>query len=214
MSSIQIPRVLIADDHVFLAECCKKLLEPEFEVAGIFADGRALLDAVPALEPDVIVLDVSMPVMNGLEAGKRIKSLMPSVKIVYLTMNDDLIVAADAFRIGASGYLSKSSTTSELMIAVRKGLNGESYLSPLLTHDADAFFLEVRASDFREEVLTVRQREVLQLLAEGRSNKEIARLLHLIPRTVWFHKYAIMKRLQVNTMAGLVNYAMLERMIS
>ena len=196
------------------AEACARLLAPELEVIGIFTDGEALLEAVPRLKPDAVVLDVAMPLMNGLEAGKRIKSLLRPVKLVYLTMNPDLGVAAEAFRAGASGYLLKTSAGSELVTAVQKVLRGEYYVSPLLTNDVEAFFLEIRVSHMGQEILTSRQREVLQLLAEGRSMKEIAYILKMTPRTVAFHKYKIMERLRVKTNAELVRYAIREHVIS
>ena len=155
-----------------------------------------------------------MPLMNGLEAGKRIKRLQRTIKIVYLTMNPDLGVAAEAFRCGASGYLLKTSAGTELITAVRKVLQGEYYVSPLVTTDTDSFFLEIRVSDVGQEILTSRQREVLQLLAEGRSMKEIAYILKLTPRTVAFHKYKVMERLRVKTNAGLVQYAIQQHVIS
>jgi DNA-binding NarL/FixJ family response regulator len=205
---------LIADDHTLVAEACVKLLEPEFDVIGTFADGQALLAAVPELKPDVIVLDVGMPLMNGLEAGKRIKKLLRAVRIVYLTMNTDVGIAAEAFRGGASGYLLKSSAAAELVTAVRDVLKGKQYVSPLVAHDVEAFFLEARISHMGQEKLTNRQREVLQLLAEGRSMKEVAYILKLTPRTVAFHKYKIMERLRVRTNSELVQYAIREHIIS
>jgi len=214
MSPTRRPRVLIADDHTLVAEACVKLLEPEFEVVGIFADGQALLAAVPELRPDVIVLDVGMPLMNGLEAGKRIKKLVRTVRLVYLTMNTDVGIAAEAFRGGASGYLLKTSASAELVTAVREVLKGKQYVSPLVTNDVEGFFLETRVSHMGQEKLTNRQREVLQLLAEGRSMKEVAYILKLTPRTVAFHKYKIMERLRLRTNAELVQYAMREHVIS
>jgi DNA-binding NarL/FixJ family response regulator len=214
MSPSRRPRVLIADDHTLVAEACVKILEPEFEVIGTFADGQALLAAVPELKPDVIVLDVGMPLMNGLEAGKRIKKLLRAVRIVYLTMNTDVGIAAEAFRGGASGYLLKSSAAAELVTAVRDVLKGKQYVSPLVANDVEAFFLETRISHMGQETLTNRQREVLQLLAEGRSMKEVAYILKLTPRTVAFHKYKIMERLRVRTNSELVQYAIREHIIS
>ena len=214
MSPSRRPRVLIADDHTFVAEACVKLLEPEFEVVGIVADGQALLEKAPDLKPDIIVLDVGMPLLNGLEAGKRIKSLVRTVKIVYLTMNNDLGIAAEAFRLGASGYLLKTSAAAELASAIREVLKGKLYVSPLITKDVDAFFLEIRVSHMGQEKLTNRQREVLQLLAEGRSMKEVAYILKLTPRTVAFHKYKIMDQLRLKTNSDLVQYAIREHVIS
>jgi DNA-binding NarL/FixJ family response regulator len=155
-----------------------------------------------------------MPLLNGLEAGKRIKKMVRAIRIVYLTMNTDLGVAAEAFRSGASGYLLKTSASAELVTAVREVLKGKRYVSPLVTNDLDAFFLETRVSHMGQEKLTNRQREVLQLLAEGRSMKEVAYTLNLTPRTVAFHKYKIMERLRLKTNSDLVQYAMREHMIS
>jgi len=214
MSPIGRPRVLIADDHTFVAQACAKLLEQEFDVVGTFADGQALLAAVPELKPDVIVLDVGMPLLNGLEAGKRIKKMVRTVRIVYLTMNSDTGVAAEAFRNGASGYLLKTSATVELITAIREVLKGKKYLSPLVANDADSFFLETRVSHLGQEKLTSRQLEVLQLLAEGRSMKEVAYTLKLTPRTVAFHKYKIMERLRLRTNAELVQYAIQEHIVT
>jgi DNA-binding NarL/FixJ family response regulator len=214
MSPTTRPRVVIADDHTLVAEACVSLLEPEFEVVGTFADGQALLAAAPGLKPDVIILDVGMPLMGGLEAGKRIKKIVRAVRIVYLTMNNDIGVAAEAFRSGAAGYLLKTSAASELIRAVREVLKGKQYVSPLLTNDVEGFFLETRVSNMGQEKLTNRQREVLQLLAEGRSMKEVAYILKLTPRTVAFHKYKIMERLRLRTNAELVQYAIREHFIS
>ena len=214
MSPTTRPRVLIADDHTFVADACVKLLEKEFEIVGTVRDGQALLAAVPELRPDVIVLDIGMPLLNGLEAGKRIKKLVRAVRLVYLTMNTDLGIAAEAFRNGASGYLLKTSAGEELVVAVREVLKGKKYVSPLLTNDVESFFLETRVSHMGQEELTNRQREVLQLLAEGRSMKEAAYTLKLTPRTVAFHKYKIMERLRLRTNAELVQYAVREHVIS
>jgi DNA-binding NarL/FixJ family response regulator len=214
MSPIGRVRVVIADDHTFVAQACAKLLEQEFDVVGTFGDGQALLAAVPELKPDVIVLDVGMPLLNGLEAGKRIKKMVRTVRIVYLTMNTDIGIAAEAFRNGASGYLLKTSATAELVTAIREVLKGKKYVSPLVASDADAFFLETRVSHLGQEKLTTRQLEVLQLLAEGRSMKEVAYTLKLTPRTVAFHKYKIMERLRLRTNADLVQYAIQEHIIT
>jgi DNA-binding NarL/FixJ family response regulator len=207
-------QLVIADDHTLVAEACVKLLEPEFEVIGIFADGQSLIAALPQLKPDVIVLDVGMPVMNGLDAGRRIKKVVRTAKIVYLTMNTDIGVAAEAFRAGASGYLLKTSAAAELAIAVRDVLKGRQYVSPLVTNDVEGFFLEARISHMGQEKLTNRQREVLQLLAEGKSMKEVAYILKVTPRTVAFHKYKIMGVLRVRTNAELFQYAMREHIIA
>jgi DNA-binding NarL/FixJ family response regulator len=208
------PRLIIADDHTLVAGACVRLLEPEFEVIGTFADGQSLLAAVPELKPNVIILDVGMPSMNGLEAGRRIKKLAPAVRIVYLTMNTDIGVAAEAFRAGASGYLLKTSAAAELAIAVREVLKGKQYISALVTNDVEGFFLDIRVSHMGQEKLTNRQREVLQLLAEGKSMKEVACVLKITPRTVAFHKYKIMEVLRLRTNVELFQYAMREHIVS
>jgi DNA-binding NarL/FixJ family response regulator len=190
------------------------MLEPEFDVLAIFSESKILLTAVPELKPEIVILDIGMPLMNGLEAGKRIKQLSHSVKLVYLTMNTDIEIAAEAFRCGASGYLLKTSGAMELVKALREVLKGNLYISPLVTTDTESFFLNVRLTIKVNEELTGRQREVLQLLAEGRSMKEVGTLLNLTARTVAFHKYRIMERLHIKTNAELVKYAMREHLVS
>lgn len=214
MSPTGRPRILIADDHTFVAEACARLLEPEFEVKGIFTDGQKLLAAVPELRPDIVVLDIGMPLMNGLEAAKRIKKLVRTIRIVYLTMIPDKGVAAEAFRNGASAYVLKTAASSDLVNAVREVLKGKLYLSPLVTEDVEEFFIETRATNLGKEKLTSRQREVLQLVAEGRTMKEIAYILKMTPRTVAYHKYQIAARLRLKTTAELVQYAIREHVIA
>ena len=205
-------RLLIADDHVLLAEACKSLLEPEFEVVGIVANGRALLDAASELNPHIVILDISMPQLNGLDAGQQLKQTMPTVKLVYLTMSVEAEVAAEAFRRGASGYVLKTSGAEELITAIRHVLKGESYLSPSITQGTVRQLLKDTQS-YQEKRVTVRQSEVLQLLAEGKSMKEIAGVLNLKPGTVAFHKYRIMENLGLKTNAELLRYAMKHYMI-
>lgn len=205
-------RLLIADDHVLLAEACKSLLEPEFEVVGIVANGRALLDAASELNPHVVILDISMPQLNGLDAGQQLRQTMPMVKLVYLTMSVEAEVAAEAFRRGASGYVLKSSGAEELIAAIRHVLKGESYLTPSITQGTVRQLLKDSQS-YQEKRVTVRQSEVLQLLAEGKSMKEIAGVLNLKPGTVAFHKYRIMENLGLKTNAELLRYAMKHYMI-
>src|SRR5271169_1521824 len=167
-------RILIADDHDLVAELCKRLLEPEFEVVGVVINGRALVRAAKALKPDVIVLDIAMPILNGLDAGRQVKELLPAVKLVYLTMNPDIEVAAEAFRRGASGYLLKTCAAAEMVVAVREVLRGKSYLSRALSRDTIDFLRRQDKGLVKEdERLTERQREVLQLLAEGKVMKEV-----------------------------------------
>jgi DNA-binding NarL/FixJ family response regulator len=207
-------RLLIADDHALVAEACKKLLEPEFQVVGIVHDGRQCLQVAQELKPDVVVIDIGMPQLNGLDAGEQLKHLLPSCKLVYLTMNMAPDVAAEAFRRGASGYVVKSSAAEELMMAIRRALRSESYLSPLITADTVDFLLRSGHAFTAETKLTRRQSEILQLLAEGMSMKEIAGVLNLKPGTVAFHKYNLMQSLGLKSNAGLVQYAIKHHLIA
>jgi DNA-binding NarL/FixJ family response regulator len=200
-------RVVLADDHTLLLDALKRLLENEFEIVGTFPDGLSVTQGAPALRPDVIVLDIAMPILNGLTAGQRLKQLLPKVKLIYLTMDRDPDMAAEAFRHGAAGYLLKDSAASELVKAIRRVARGGSYVTPLLLDNEKL----TEAKHFKNQVktkhLTLRQKEVLQLLAEGRSMKEAGFILNISPRTVAFHKYTIMERLNIKTSAGLVQYA-------
>lgn len=201
-------RIILADDHKMVLDALKNLIEPEFEVVGMFADGLALIDGAPALKPNVIVLDIGMPNMNGLNAGHRLKQLMPLVRLIYLTMNQDPDMAAEAFRLGASAYLLKSSAGSELVQALRQVVRGGSYVTPLMTKDMVGSFVQNFKRRKSTNHLTLRQREVLQLLAEGRSMKEAAFILKVSPRTVAFHKYTMMEHLNIRSSAQLIEYAM------
>ncbi len=214
MNSRHRPRILIADDHKLVAEACKSLLEPEFDVVAVVPDGRALLQVTEELHPDVVILDISMPELNGLDAGEQIKRKNRSIKLIYLTMALGPDVAAEAFRRGASAYVLKQCNAEELLIAVRRVLRGESYLSPLITKDTVEFLLRSGAAYEEEKRISSRQSEVLQLLAEGKSMKEIAFILQLKPGTVAFHKYRIMDILGIKTSAALIEYAIRRHMIS
>jgi DNA-binding NarL/FixJ family response regulator len=200
------PRVLLADDHTLLLGAFEKLLSGECEIVGQVGDGRALVAAAETLKPDLIVLDISMPLLNGLEAARQIKQKLRSVKLVFLTMNEDADLAAEAFRAGASAYLLKRSVASELLTAIREVMQGRSYITPLV---AEGLVESLQHLDDRHpgEELTPRQREVLQLLAEGKSMKEVAGVLNLTPRTVAFHKYRMMEQLRVKSTAELIQYA-------
>jgi DNA-binding NarL/FixJ family response regulator len=200
------PRVLLADDHTLLLGAFEKLLSEECDIVGQVSDGRALVAAAEKLKPDLIVLDISMPLLNGLEAGRQIKQRLKDVRLVFLTMNEDADLAAEAFRSGASGYLLKRSAASELLTAIREVVRGRSYITPLVAEGLVGSLLNVDNRKPAQE-LTPRQREVLQLLAEGRSMKEVASLLNMTPRTVAFHKYRMMEQLKVKTTAELVQYA-------
>ena len=207
------PRIMLADDHTILLEAFRKLLEPRFEVVGMVSDGRALLDAAPNLKPDVIVVDVGMPLMNGLEAGLRLKETMPSAKIIFLTMNDDPDLAMNAMRSGASGYLLKRSAAAELIHAIHLALKGKSYVTPQIARGMEKAFINNPNPKDRAKALTPRQREVVQLLAEGKSMKEVASVLNVTPRTVAFHKYRVMEELNLQSTAELVQFAMKSRIL-
>jgi DNA-binding NarL/FixJ family response regulator len=200
-------RIILADDHALLLGAFQSLLEPEFEVVGTFLDGRSLVENAKSLHPDVIVLDIGMPLMNGLSAGQRLKQELPAVKLIYLTMNQDPDLAAEAFRLGASGYILKNSAASELAYAIREALGGRSYVTPLITEGMVGSFVQNLKRKKPAHKLTLRQKEVLQLLAEGRSMKEVAAVLNVTPRTVAFHKYTMMEQLKLRTGAELIQYA-------
>jgi DNA-binding NarL/FixJ family response regulator len=200
------PRVLLADDHALLLGAFEKLLAEECDVVGQVSDGRALVEAAERLKPDVVVLDISMPLLNGLEAGRQIKRSNKRVKLVFLTMNEDPDLAAEAFRVGASAYLLKRSGASELATAIRQVTLGRTYITPLVAEELVGSLLHPDEHK-PAQGLTPRQREVLQLLAEGHSMKEIAAVLNLTRRTVAFHKYQMMQQLKVKSTAELIQYA-------
>jgi DNA-binding NarL/FixJ family response regulator len=199
------PRVLLADDHSLLLGAFAKLLSEECDIVGQVSDGRALVAAAEKLQPDVIVLDISMPLLNGLEAGRQIKQRSRNIKLVFLTMNEDADVAAEAFRSGASAYVLKRSAAPELAAAIREVMQGRSYVTPLATEGLVGSLQHTNEDQTKE--LTSRQREVLQLLAEGHSMKEVASVLSLTPRTVAFHKYRMMEQLKIKSTAELIQYA-------
>jgi len=208
-------RILIADDHNLVAELCKRLLETEFDVVGVISNGRALMCAAGELRPDVVVLDIAMPILNGLDAGRQLKQLLPAVKLVYLTMNPDVEVAAEAFRRGASGYLLKTCAAADIVLAVRDVLRGKSYISKALSRDTLDFMRRQDKGLVNEgELLTQRQREVLQLLAEGKVMKEVGDILHMTARTVAYHKYRMMAVLGAKNNAELVKYAVRNHMVA
>jgi DNA-binding NarL/FixJ family response regulator len=206
--------ILLADDHTMFCAGMQKLLEPVFEVIGCVQDGRALIKTALAKNPDLVLLDVGMPLLNGLDAGRELKKLMPRVKLIYLTMNPDVEVASEAFRIGASGYLLKNSPAEELLQAVYNVTRGTSYVTPQIGHAMEEMFIRDPMSLNRPKVLTDRQREVLQMFAEGQSMKEIAYVLQISHRTVRFHKYKIMEELGIKTNSELVQYAIKHSIIS
>jgi DNA-binding NarL/FixJ family response regulator len=201
------PRILLADDHVLLAQALEHLLQRDFDVVGTVADGRALLKAAEELAPDVVVVDIGMPLLNGLDAGEQLKALHPEMKVVYLTQNREPRFAIEAFRRQASGYLLKDSAASELTTAIHDALRGKTYVSPLIEKGMRDELDPTPVDQVALRELSAREREVLQLLAEGKSMKEVAALLDISPRTVEFHKYRIMELLRVKTNAELVQQA-------
>jgi DNA-binding NarL/FixJ family response regulator len=200
-------RIVLADDHTLIVEALKHLLQPEFDVVGTVSDGRALLTAAAQLKPDIVIMDIGMPLLNGLDAGEQLKALQPNVKIIYLTQHREPRFAAEALRRKASGYLLKESAASELTTAIRDALQGKCYVSPLVAKGILSEELHPDPRDATVRDLSQREREVLQLLAEGKSMKEVAALLDISPRTVEFHKYRIMELLGVKTSAELVHHA-------
>ena len=208
-------RVLLAEDHTVVAEGLQALLKDSFELVGIVHDGRALLDANQALHPDVIVTDISMPLLNGLDAIRQIRAQNPEARIVVLTMHRETDLAVEAFRAGVSGYLLKSSPGEELINAIRAVASGRSYVTTLLAKNLITLLTDSCGAP-REggSPLTARQREVLQLIAEGRTMKEVAAVLHISPRTAESHKYDIMQALSVRTTAELVQYAVRIKLVA
>lgn len=208
------PRLLLADDHVIVADALRSMLAAHYDVVGVAGDGRTLLHAAETLKPDLIVVDIGMPLLNGLDATMQIKRLLPRVKVIVLTMNEDSDLVAEAFRAGASGYLLKHSAAQELLLAIREVLKGASYLSPRVTSGAVSALLRGGNAELHEAEATPRQREVVQLLAEGRSMKEIAEVLTISLRTVAAHKYRVMDILEIRTNAELYRYAVKHRIVS
>lgn len=204
-------RILLADDHAMVVEGLRALLQNTYEIVGVAADGRAMLEVACKLHPDVIVVDVSMPSLNGLDAAERLITLLPNVKLVFLTMQDNSNLAAAALRLGAVGYVLKHSAASELMMAISAVLEGKSYVTPRLRPENWAV-REARAQQYSKE-LTPRQREVLQLLAEGRGMKEIAAILEVSNRTIMYHKYHIMQEFNLKNNADIVLFAIKQHLI-
>ena len=199
-------RILLADDHATVGEALRSLLSESYDVVGIVPDGRALLTEATQLKPDVIVLDVAMPLLNGLDAGARLKETLPNAKLVFLTMKDDPNLAAAALKLGTIGYVLKHSAASELLRAISEVLRGKSYVTSKLRPENWAV-REARAQQFSKS-LTPRQREVLQLLAEGRPMKEIAHILKVSEKTIMFHKYHLMESFNLKSNAELVLFAL------
>jgi DNA-binding NarL/FixJ family response regulator len=201
-------RILLADDHVIIVEGLRSLLESHFELVGAVTDGMALVEAARQHQPDVILLDISMPLLNGLDAARILQKESIKSKFIFLTMHTDSYFIKEAFRAGASGYLLKQSAGDELIMAINQVLLGRAYITPLIAKDVIPLIIESRNSpDENHSGLTTRQRQVLQLIAEGKSMKEIALLLDISVRTAESHKYEMMQNLGVRTNAELIQYA-------
>lgn len=207
------PRLLLADDHELLLDGLRKLLEPEFELAGVLTDGRAAVAAYESLRPDVFLLDISMPGLNGMECARQVKRLSAAARIIFLTMHADPAYVEEAWRIGVSGYVLKQSAAAELLDAIRSVLHGRRYLSPQIAAKVNAASPEesAEAQPSFGAKLTPRQREVLQLVAEGKSMKDMAQILQISVRTVEFHKTALVQQLGMRTVAELTRYALAQR---
>lgn len=209
------PRILLGDDHAIILDGLRRILEPHFEIVGAVEDGRALVAAAEKLRPDMIVVDISMPLLNGIEAARQIRKAHPQTKVIFLTMHPDATYATEAFRAGASGYVLKNSAASELVTAIQEALKGRTYLTPLVAKDAIATWVQAPGlPEAPSASLTSRQREILQLVAEGRSAKDIASILNISPRTVEFHKYRIMEVLGLRSTAELTQYAIKHGIVS
>ena len=208
-------RVLLADDHKIVLEGLKSLLEPEFDLVGTVEDGRALVKEAERLHPDVIVADISMPLLNGIEAVRQIKQTDDQIKVVFLTMHPDVTYATMAFDAGASGYVLKRSASRELITAINEAMKERTYVTPMIAGELLQTYKKTQpGQDVFDKKLTHRQEEILQLLAEGHPTKEIANLLHISPRTVETHKYNMMQELQLKTTADLVKYAIKQGIVS
>lgn len=207
-------RVLIADDHTLIAEAFQKLVEPPYAVVATVTDGRALLAAARDLRPDLIVLDIAMPLLNGLDAARAIKKMDPSIKLVFVTVTEDPDIAAEAFRAGGSAYVLKRSAGAELLTAMDEVLHRRSYMTPLVTDGVVQSLMRGREDEDKTRPLTTRQCEVLQLLAEGKSMKQAADILQIATATVAFHKYRIMEQLGIKTSAELIRFAVHHHLVS
>ena len=211
------PRVLIADDHSIVLAGLRKLVEEECDVVGTAEDGRLLIESAQRLKPDVILLDISMPLLNGLDAARQLTKLVPESKLIFLTMHATPAYATEAFKAGGSGYLIKRSAASELKQAIQAVMRGQHYMTPLITKDVLATTLHPSEGHLRKRplaTLTPRQREVLQLIAEGKGTKAIASILNISPKTVEFHKFRIMDELDLHSTAELTKYAVAEGLVS
>ncbi len=209
------PRILLADDHKIVVEGLRSLLEPDYELVGTAADGRQLLEMAERTQPDVVVADISMPLLNGIEATRMLHASYPALKIVILTMHPDVVYASRALEAGASAYVLKHSAPDELVAAIQTALRGGTFVSDALRNPALEEWLDPSRRHVKATLeLTGRQKEVLQLLVEGKSAKEIGAILEISPRTVETHKYKMMDDLGVKTTAQLVQHALKHGLVS
>ena len=208
------PRILLADGHRMVVTALEKLLQTHCEVLGSVSDGRALMDRARQLKPDIILLEVMMPLLNGLEAAEFLKAEMPKLKLIFVTAKDSPELVAEAFRVGASGYLLKSCDAGELFRAIEEAQRNRSYVTPLVDQETVETLLNGGRARKASASLTSRQREVLQLLAEGLSMKQAARILEVSPRTIAFHKYRMMEDLGLRNNAELYQLAVRQHIVS
>jgi DNA-binding NarL/FixJ family response regulator len=210
------PRIIIADDHSILLAGLRKLVQETCEVVGMVEDGRALIEAAERLKPELILLDISMPLLNGLDAARQLKKLVPDAKLLFLTMHSSPTYATEAFKVGASGYLLKQSAASELPQAIEAVLKGQIFLTPSIAKPVLEMALRPGQAELKSslEHLTPRQREVLQLVAEGKSTKEAAILLNVSVKTVEFHKARLMEELDLHSTPALIRFAIAEGLVS
>lgn len=202
------PRLLLADDHTLMLDGIRLMLQPEFDLVGCVEDGQKLLAAAKTLKPDVILLDISMPFLNGIDASKQLRKIVPAAKVIFVTMHGDADYISEAFRAGAKGYVLKRSAASELLTAIREVMKGNHFVSPIVARYAVASLIEPwKATTNISDRLRPRQREVLQLVAEGRTRKEIATLLNIAVKTVEFHKATLRRELHLRTAADFTLYA-------
>jgi DNA-binding NarL/FixJ family response regulator len=201
-------KILLADDHILFCNLLREVLEPEYEVVGCASDGRELLKTAAALQPDMVIVDIGMPLLNGLEAGRRLKQSNPKLKLIYLTMANNVEYAREALHAGASAFVLKNTKTAELLQAIRQSLRGMTYMAPEIRLAMRGIFVRDPSALDRPQHLTNRQREVLQMFAEGRSLSEIANTLEISYRTVRFHKARIKEELGLSKNAELVKYAL------
>jgi DNA-binding NarL/FixJ family response regulator len=212
---MSLPRVLLADDHTLVLEGFRRLLEEHCDLVGTAEDGRTLIEAAERLQPDLVLLDISMPRLNGIDAARMLKKQYPAMKFIFVTMHADPSYVNEAFKAGASGYLLKRSAAQELTQAIQAVTKGDYYVTPLITKDViSAFIASGRPNIPAADDLTARQREILQLVAEGFSAKEIAAQLTLSHRTIEFHKAKIMEVLDLHTTADLVKYAVAHGLVT